>query len=116
MNTCEKPTTVVRQPAFTTREDEAGIHLQIALPGVSKEDVKLSVKQSTLQIEAVRSSNIPEDWKTHSSQTGDITYRFAARIVAKYDAANAKASLENGVLTLEIPVREDAKAREIYVN
>lgn len=107
---------VVRQPEFTIREDETGAHLLVALPGVRKEDLKLTVNQSVLGIEATRSSNIADGWKTHSGPTKDVTYTLNVRLTTKLDGANAKASLADGVLTLDIPIREDARPREIYVN
>jgi len=107
---------VSQQPAFTIREDETGAHVLIALPGVRKEDLKLTLKQSVLEIEAARRSAVPEDWKTHSGHATDVTYVLGVRLTAKLDGANVRATLDHGVLTLHIPIREDAKPREIYVN
>jgi HSP20 family protein len=113
--TCENQT-AVQQPKFTTREDETGVHLQIALPGVKKENLTLTLKQSVLQIEATRTSEVAENWKTHSASPQTISYQLNARLTEKLDGGNVKASLENGVLTLDIPIREEAKPRQIFVN
>ena len=115
MNTCETDT-LVRQPAFTSRENEDGLQIQVALPGIAKEDLKLTVKQSVLHIEATRPNAVPADWQNHSGSPRPVSYQLNARIAQKFDGAGAKASLENGVLTLDIPIREDAKPREISVN
>lgn len=104
------------KPAFTTRQDETGVHLQVALPGVRKEDLKLTLNQSVLQLEATRSNAVPEEWKTHSGYTEDVVYTLHVRLTSKLDGSNAKAALDNGVLTLDIPLHEEAKPREIYVN
>lgn len=115
--TSTEPTkVVVRQPEFTTREDETGAHLLVALPGVGKGDLKLTLNQSVLQLEATRQHAVADGWKTHSGSAEDVTYRLGVRLTPKLDGANVKASLEHGVLTLDIPIREDAKPREIYVN
>lgn len=106
----------VQQPTFTTREDETGAHLLVALPGVRKEDLKLTLKQSILQLEATRSNAVAGDWKTHSGPAKDVVYALNVRLTPKLDGGNVKASLENGVLTLDIPIREEAKPREIFVN
>ena len=107
---------VVQQPVFTIREDETGAHLQIALPGVRKEDLKLTLKQSILQLEAARTNAVADDWETHSGAAANVTYGLNVRLTPKLDGANVKASLENGVLALDIPLREEAKPREIFVN
>lgn len=115
MNTCET-NTFVQQPVFTTREDEAGLHLQVALPGVRKDDLKLNVKQSVLSITATRDNTVADDWTVHSAQPRSVTYQLNVRLSFRYDGGGAKASLSDGVLTLDIPVREEARPREISVN
>jgi HSP20 family protein len=115
MNTYETKT-AIQQPAFTTREDEQGIHLQVALPGVRKEDLKLSVREQVLTIEAARDNTVPADWTVHSAPPKSVTYQLNARLTPKFDGGAAKATLENGVLLLDIPVREEAKPRSISVN
>ena len=107
---------VVRQPDFTTREDESGAHLLVALPGVRKEELKITLNQSILHIEANRATNVADGWKTHSGQTDNLIYKLGVRLTANLDGANVKASLENGILALDIPIREEARPREIYVN
>lgn len=107
---------VVQQPVFTIREDETGAHLQVALPGVRKEDLKLTLKQTILQLEAARTNAVADDWKTHSGPAANVTYTLNIRLTPKLDGTNVKASLENGILALDIPIREEAKPREIFVN
>jgi len=108
--------TSVQRPAFTTREDDTGATLQVALPGVRKEDLKLTLNQSVLQLEATRTTETPADWKTHSNHPKKVSYELGFRLDAKLDGGKVQATLENGVLTLHIPVREEAKARDILVN
>jgi len=110
------PKAVVQQPVFTIREDETGAHLQVALPGVRKEDIKLTLKQSVLQLEAARANAVADDWKTHSGPAANVSYALNVRLTPKLDGANVKASLESGVLALDIPIREEAKPRQIFVN
>lgn len=116
MSTTSETKTAVQQPQFTTREDDTGVHLQIALPGVKKEDLKLTLNQSVLQIEATRTNVVQEDWKTHSATPKTVAFQLNARLTDKLDGTNVNASLENGILTLDIPIREEAKPRQIYVN
>lgn len=114
--TCETKSTSFRQPFFSTHEDEAGARLRISLPGVKKEDIKLTVEQSALRVEAAREYTAPEDWKPVSPAPENLTYRLDVRLTGKLDGGNITASFENGVLQLDIPVREEAKPRQIYVN
>ena len=115
---CETKETqaTTQRPIFTTREDETGVSLQVALPGVRKEDLKLTLNQSVLQLEATRATEVPDDWKAHSNQPKKVSYQLGFQLAAKLDGGKVQASFENGVLTLRIPVREEAKARDILVN
>lgn len=107
---------IIQRPPLTTHEDEEGVHLQVALPGVRKEDLKLSIHESNLQIQAPRRQEIPEQWKTHRDGGGEIRYELNARLTSRLDGSKAEATLEDGVLTLHLPLRDEAKPREIQVS
>lgn len=106
----------VRKPSYTVQDDESGVRLQVALPGVRKDDLKVSVKQSVLQLEARRNHQVPEGWKSHSGPDADLTYQLNLRLPQKLDGDQIKAALANGILTLEIPIKEEAKPREIQIS
>jgi HSP20 family protein len=107
---------IIQRPPLSTHEDENGVHLQVALPGVRKEDLRLSIHESNLQIQAPRSNNIPEGWKTHRDGGGAIRYELNARLTNRLDGSKAEATLEDGILKLHLPLREEAKPREIQVS
>ncbi len=124
MNSCNCPnqsTTsnnvnqTVHRPPFHTEEHEHGIRLQVALPGVRKEDLKLTLHQSNLTIEADRHQELPENWKTLRESNSPRSYGLNVRLAARLDGTKTSASFENGVLTLQVPVREEAKPRQIHV-
>ncbi len=125
MNNCPCPPEVaattarnetIYQPQFTTREDENGVTLHIALPAVTKENLKLTLLESKLCIEARRTDAVPENWKTLRATAKPERYRLDVQLTSRHDASQAKATLDAGVLTLRIPIREDAKPRQIQVN
>ena len=55
----------VHRPQFRIKEGEEGTTVQIALPGVRKENLKLTLLESNLRIEADRTNEVPENWKVH---------------------------------------------------
>jgi HSP20 family protein len=105
----------IQRPLFQSREDEDGATLQVALPGVKKEDLKLTFHQSSLKIEATRSDQVPQEWKTHRDTGGSRRYGLDVRLTSVFDGTKTTASLESGILTLHVPIREEAKPREIQV-
>lgn len=104
------------RPQFLTQEDPTGATIQVALPGVKKEDVKLTLHESRLQIEGVRGDSVPPEWKTHRQPAAVSRYELAIQLTSRLDGTKAAASFNDGVLTLQIPVREDALPRQISVN
>jgi HSP20 family protein len=111
MNACNCPTETaptkeqnetIHRPQFRINEDANGTSVHVALPGVRKEDLKLTLHESSLRIEAKR----------------DAARRYALdlRLSSRLDGTKTTASLDSGVLTLLVPVREEAKPRQIAVN
>lgn len=106
----------IHRPQFRTKEDEDGATLQIALPGVTKADLKLTLHEASLKIESTRSDETPSEWKTHR-QTGTARrYGLEIRLTSRLDGTKATATFNAGVLTLQVPIREEAKPRQIEVN
>lgn len=111
-----EPKEILTQPRFRTTETEDGVTLHVALPAVSKEDLKLTLLESNLRIEARRTDAVPDAWKTHRDNGVARGYRLDVRLSSRFDGSRATAALEAGVLTLSVPVREEAKPRQIQVN
>lgn len=125
MNTCHFPTEVIptderneiiTRPRFTSSEDESGVTVHVALPAVSKENLKLTLHESNLKVEALRADAIPETWTTHRDNGMALRYGLDIRLTNRFDGNKSTATLESGVLTLRVPIREEAKPRQIQVN
>jgi len=92
------------------------VWVQIDLPGVKAENLDITVERNMLTISAER------DWQR---QDGDQTY-FGERYRGSFrrqiqlgdglDLENLEANLHDGVLTVRIPVAEQAKPRRIEVS
>lgn len=97
-------TSVTTRPAFTSHEDESGVHLSVALPGVLKDDLKFSVHDGVLQIDAERRDVTPT-----------VRYRLSARLASRLDGSRISAKLDLGVLEATLPLKEEAQPRSIPV-
>lgn len=91
-------------PAFSTRDDETGTHLHVALPGVKKDDLKLTFHDGSLRLEATR-----PDAKT------PLRYRLSARLASRLDGNAVNATLEYGVLEVKVPLKAEAQPRSIAI-
>lgn len=86
------------------------------LPGVDPGSIDIDMEDRTLTIRAERKAPEAEglQWVTHERPTGT----FARQMTLGYglDLSNVVANYSDGVLTLTIPVAEEAKPRKIQVS
>lgn len=74
------------------------------MPGISKEDVKLNVSDSTLEISAEHKEHEEEKRKNYvRKERRFVSYHRTLPLSEKVDSTKAKAKLNNGILTIEIP-------------
>jgi HSP20 family protein len=107
-----------RAPALDVSETETAYVATLDLPGVSKEQVKVSIEGKRVRIEAEAKS---EEEKKAGDQ---VIYR--ERSVSSFarsftlpvavDEAGSQAELKNGVLTLTLAKKADVVAKQLTVN
>lgn len=98
-------------------EDKDKIDVQVDLPGMQKEDVKVSVEDDTLTIRGERKSFKEEKDKNYlqvERTYGKFTRSFS--LPSTVDGSKIKANYKNGVLKIELPKSEAVKPKEIPVS
>lgn len=88
-------------------EDDKNYIIEMDIPGVKKEDLEIGVKENILSIYAERKK---ED-KTENKESVVVSkYEQSFNISAKsVDVDNIQANLDNGVLKITIPKKEEVK-------
>jgi HSP20 family protein len=103
-------------PMDAYRKDDSFL-LQLDLPGVDPESIELTVEDNVLTISAERPA--PPKSDGIESVIAERTFgTFARQVVLgkTLDSERIQASYESGVLTVAIPVAEQAKPRRIEVS
>ena len=100
-------------------EKENGYELQIDLPGVKKEDIKIEMNKNLINISVSISKSSDEENKKYIRKerfTGEIKRSF--NIGEDIDEDNINASFENGILYLNLPKKEenDSNKKSIEIN
>lgn len=104
-------------PALDLREDKEAYHIDLEVPGVSKDDIKISLKENVLTIKGEK--------KHESKQEQDGSYRFersygsferSVRFSNPINEEAIEAKLNDGVLKLRLPKTEDQGIKQITVN
>jgi HSP20 family protein len=94
--------------------DRFYVHLD--LPGIDPDSISLTSEQNVLTIEAERRFERRDDDELLVMERPQGTFRRQLFLSESLDADEIEASYENGVLTLEIPVAEEAKPRRIEIS
>jgi HSP20 family protein len=93
------------------------IVLKAELPDLTREDIDITVDNGTLTIKGVKKlANEVKDEQYHriERQYGSFSRSFS--LPQTVDSAKVGADYRNGVLTVRLPLREDAKPRQIKVD
>ena len=104
-------------PAVDIYETEGhDVVLQAELPGMSREDIDVTVEHQTLTIKGTRpaASDVPEGrYRRVERRVGGFSRSFT--LPSTVDAGKVSAEYKNGVLTVKLPYREESKPRTISV-
>jgi HSP20 family protein len=94
---------------------ENDIELRFDLPGIDRESIDVTVDRGVLTVSASRNEEHAEGEKPFIRERvmGSCTRR--VRLSDAVDADNIEASYTDGVLTVHVPVVEQAKPRKIEV-
>lgn len=86
------------------------------VPAVKKEDIKVTVEQNVLTIEGERKfdATVSRD-QYHRLERGVGSFRRSFTLPTTIDATHVQAGYVDGVLTVTLPQRADAKPRQISV-
>ena len=107
-----------RVPAVNIAETENEFHIELAAPGLKKEDFKINLDKNVLSISAEKKAENVEEGKKYSKK--EYSYNSFVRsftLPDSVDHAKIDAAYTDGVLTLSIAKKEEAKiqSREIAV-
>ncbi len=101
-------------PPVDVTEDEGALTFVTELPGFEKDQISISVDNNTLTISGERTlKGEREDYHRLERTYGKFERSFT--LPATVDTAKIAAKLKNGLLTLTIPKKEEAKPRQIEV-
>lgn len=89
--------------------------LRFDLPGVNPDDVDLTVEAGVLTVTAERPVEETEDatWLLRERPSG--VHRREVRLGDRLDGAKVNATYDNGVLTVTIPTREEARPHKVAI-
>jgi HSP20 family protein len=103
-------------PAADVLETETGFKVVLDLPGLDPKALAIQVENDVLSVQAERSQPANGDATLHRSERAFGTFQRSFSLPKSVDASRVSARYEHGVLTVELPKREEAKPRTIQVS
>jgi len=91
-------------------EDKANTYVRAELPGVSREDINVEMTDGYLTLTAARKS-VGADGKPGES----FSFSRAISVADEVQTDQVSANYENGVLTVTLPKREEAKPKKVSI-
>jgi HSP20 family protein len=104
-------------PDVDLAESKEGYIVKADLPGVAKEDVKVTLSEDVLTITGEKKEEKEiTDHNIHKSERVYGSFTRSFRLPTPVQSEKIKAEYKDGVLTLSIPKAESVKPREIHIN
>ncbi|GAB7547045.1 Hsp20/alpha crystallin family protein [Cupriavidus sp. CuC1] len=102
-------------PAVDIYETPAGVVLWADLPGVSRDKLQVNVHDGNLQIDAEAVVPTPAGLRIQHAEIRQPHFTRTFALGPDLDATKIEANLQDGVLKLTIPRRDEARPRRIAV-
>lgn len=104
-------------PALDIVEQENEIVVNAELPGVKKEDVKITFENNILTLSSEQKpAEVSEKASVLLKEIRNPGFNRSVKFGIQVDAAKISAEMSNGVLTITLPKTEAVKAKEISIN
>jgi HSP20 family protein len=99
------------------KENDNSIVVHAEIPGMNKDDIKLSYDDNVLSIRGERKSDVREEKANYikvERKYGFFSRSFSIDVPVDHEAI--KASYKDGILEITLPKKDKAKARQIEID
>jgi len=93
----------------------ANLVLTAEVPGLSENDIKLSLNQDVISISGERKVEAPAGYSAHRQERATVSFSRSFTLPCRVNAERATASVRNGILTVTLEKAADAMPRQIAV-
>lgn len=117
MSEADEPASAVWSPRIDLVETDDQYRMRVDLPGLSKNDVSITVEDNRLTIRGERTdeSRTESENVVHMERTFGTFYR-SLRLPKAVNEDKIKARFTNGVLSVDIPKTETSKPKTIKIS
>jgi len=103
-------------PAIDVTEDGSAFKVVCDVPGLKREDLDISLAQGVLTIKGDKKApKRGNKARVYREETWEGKFQRTISLPSQVDPAKVAADLADGVLTVTLPKREEAKAKQISI-
>ena len=103
-------------PAMNVWTSDEGLQITAEVPGVSPEDIDISVVGETLTLSGTRKlGELKEGTRYHRQERGYGDFTRSLQLPFPVDVNKVEATFQNGILNIEMPRAEEDKPKKIVV-
>ena len=100
-------------PAVNVIESEDAFKIELAAPGLKKEDFKVNIHENTLTISTEKKEESTETVENYTRKEFNFsTFKRSFTLPKTVDSEKIVATYNDGVLALQLPKKEEAKPKE----
>ncbi len=106
-------------PAYNVTESDKAYTIEVAVPGIRKEDCKIRLNDDVMTISVEKQQQLEEDGKKRRYLRKEFSYsKFeqSFSMPEEVDQKGVRAEVKDGVLTINLPKREVKKEEEKWQN
>ncbi len=112
----EDPSLATWAPAVDIVEDKDEFLVTADLPGLTKKDININIKDNMLTISGERQSEIKDEKKNYCrTERSYGAFKRSFQLTDKVVADKISATFKDGVLTVNIPKAEESKPKSIDI-
>lgn len=103
-------------PAVDISESNGDFHVDVEIPGMNKEDIKISLENNVLMLKGEKKQEREFDQDNcHRLERSYGSFVRSFELPVPVQADKIKASYKNGVLKIDLPKAEEVKPKEIPI-
>lgn len=102
-------------PPVNVFSNKDGYFVKMEVPGLALDQLTIEAHGRTLTLHGKREVAAPQGGSFHRRERSRGEFSRSVQLPAELDLARAEASYKQGMLTVHIPKREEAKPRQITI-
>lgn len=111
------PTVRVPSIPVDIYEKDGKLFVEVGLPGLNKEDIKVRIKDDSLIIEGTKEEKEEEKNKNYyRKEIRRSAFKRLIKLPYEIDEKEAKAEFKNGILIISFPKKESEDGKEIKIS